>query len=125
MPKITTYTKLWLNPSKNKETMKTFHFVSCRGIRMTIMTLYFRIRDHAINFFLNLTRFLPIVYSYQVSTLSELNKKKIFGKLASLIMFSAKHSPLIGCRGNNKWPISKFSIFKDDLYNCLKSRKVW
>ena len=42
--------------------MKTSHIVSCRNIKMTIMTSYFRIRDDAIKFYLNFKRFLPIVY---------------------------------------------------------------
>ena len=33
--------KFKLNLSKNKETMKTFHFFSCRDIKMTILTSYF------------------------------------------------------------------------------------
>ena len=32
--------------------MKTFHFLSCRDIKMTIMTSYFRIRDDVIILFL-------------------------------------------------------------------------
>ena len=35
-------------------------------------------------------------------------------------MFLAKHSPLIGYHGNNKWPIPKFLTLKDDLYDCIK-----
>ena len=44
-------------------------------------------------FFSNFTRFLPIVYSYQVSALSDFNQKK-FGEFASLIIFLAKPSPI-------------------------------
>ena len=40
-------------------------------------------------------------------------------------MFLAKHSsPLIGYHGNNKLPILKLFISKDNLYNGLKSHKV-
>ena len=70
------YTEFHLNPSKNKETMKTFHFLSCRHIKVTIMTSYFRIKDDVIKICLNFTRFLPIVYSYQVPASSDLNQKK-------------------------------------------------
>ena len=45
---------------------------------MTIMTSYFRIRDDVVKYFLNFTRFLPIVYSYQVSASSGLNQKKFW-----------------------------------------------
>ena len=51
-----------LNPSKDKETVKTVHFLSCDDIKMKIMTSYFRIRDKVIKISLNFTRFLPIVY---------------------------------------------------------------
>ena len=55
--------------------MKTFHFFSCRD--MTIMTSNVQIRDDAINFFfLNFTRFLHIVYSYQVPASTDFNQKK-------------------------------------------------
>ena len=40
-----------VNPSKNKETMKTFHCFSFRNIKMTIMTSYYLIRNDVINFF--------------------------------------------------------------------------
>ena len=50
-PKITLYTKCELNSSKSKETMKTFYFLSCRDIKMTIMTSYFWIRDDVIKIF--------------------------------------------------------------------------
>ena len=40
--------------------MKTFHFFSCRDIKMTIMTSYFRISDEAINFFLISQAFYPL-----------------------------------------------------------------
>ena len=74
--------------------------------------------------FLNFTRFLPIVYSYQVSASSDLNQKK-FGKYVSLLMFLTKHSP-INLLPWQQWTIyPKLSILKDDLYNCLKSHKVW
>ena len=53
-PKITPCDKFQLNPSKNKETMKTFYFFSCYDIKMTIMTSCFRFRDDAIKFFLRL-----------------------------------------------------------------------
>ena len=43
--------KFYLNPCKSKETMKTFHFFSCRNIKITIMTLYFQIRDDFVEFF--------------------------------------------------------------------------
>ena len=39
------------NPSKNKETMTTFYFLSCRNIKMTIMMSYFGIRDDVIKIF--------------------------------------------------------------------------
>ena len=61
---------------KNKETIRTFHFPSCHDIKMMIITSYVRIRDDIINFF-NFTRYLPIVYSYQILASSDLNQKKI------------------------------------------------
>ena len=73
--------------------MKTFHFLSCHDIKMTIMTSYFRINDDVIKFIFNFTRFLPIIYSYQVSASSDLNQKQ-FEKFTFLIMFLAKHSPI-------------------------------
>ena len=39
-------------------------------------------------------------------------------------MFLVKHSPLIGYHGNNELSTRKLLIFKDDLYNDLRSRKV-
>ena len=59
---------------------------------MTIMTEYFRIGDDIFKIFVNLTRLLPILYSYHVSASSDLNQKKLFEKFAFLIMFLAKHS---------------------------------
>ena len=90
---------------------------------MAIMTSYFRIRDDVIKIFINFTRFWPIVYSYQVSPSSDLNQKKntcFFDHV-----FSQAIPPLIGYQGNNKWPIPKFLMVKDDQNNCLKSQKVW
>ena len=72
--------------------MEAFHFLSCHKIKMTIMTEYFRIRDDVITIFFNFTRLLPILYSYHVSALSDLNQKKSFEKFAFLIMFLDKHS---------------------------------
>ena len=58
-PKITLHAKLKLNPSKNKQTMTTFHFLCCRDIKMTIMTSYVGTRDDVINFFLISQDFYP------------------------------------------------------------------
>ena len=87
--------------------MKTFHFFSCCEIKITIMTSYFRIRDEVIKIFLNFTRFLPIVCSYQVSESSDLNQKKFWKIFLFDHVFSQALSLLIGYHGNNEWPIPK------------------
>ena len=65
--------------------MKTFHFLSCPNIKMTIMTLYFRIRDNVINFFkfhkISTHCILPPSFS-----MIWLESEKIFEKFAFLIM---------------------------------------
>ena len=104
--------------------MKTSHFLSCRNIKMTIMTSYFRIRDEVIKIFLNFTRFLPITYSYQASASSDLNQKKFWKICLFYHAFSQALPPLIGYHGNNEWLILKLLIVKDDLYIGLKSHKV-
>ena len=74
---------------RNNEDFPLFSFCN---IKMTIMTSYFRIRDDANEIFKNFTRFLPIVYSYQVSESPDFNQKKKLRKFGSLIIFLAKHS---------------------------------
>ena len=73
--------------------MMTFHFLSCRDIKMTIMTSYFGITDDIIKIFLILQYFYPlhIPTKFQHHLTSS---EKIFEKFASLIMFLAKHSPI-------------------------------
>ena len=84
------------------------------------MTSYFWIRDDVINV-LNFTRFLPIVYSYQVSASSDLNQKKNLKNLPLWSCFKPSTPPLIGYHSNNEGPILKCLILKDDLYNCLEN----
>ena len=93
--------------------MKTFRFLSsCRDIKMTIMTSYFRIRDDVIKVFkfhkISTHRiFLP---SFSIIWLES---EKKFENLA----LCQALPPLIGYHGNNL-------LLKYDLYNCLKSHKV-
>ena len=112
------------NLSKNKETKKTFHFFTCHDIKMMIMTSYIRIRDGIINF-LKFTRFLSIIYSYQVSAWSDLHQKKN-GKICLFDhVFSQALPSLIGYHGNSEWPSFYFLLLKDYPYNFHKSHKVW
>ena len=81
---------MW-NASKNKETMTTFHFLSCRDIKITIMTSYFGIRDKGIFFFISQDFYplrIPTKFQHH---LTRFRKKKL--KNLPLIMFLAKHSP--------------------------------
>ena len=103
--------------------MKTFHSLSCCDIKMRIMTSTFEL-EMTSSSFLNFTRFLPIVYSYQVSAWSELNQKKMWKICLFNHVFSQALLPLNGYHGNNEWPILKIFISKDDLCNGLKSHKV-
>ena len=75
--------------------------------------------------FFNFTRYLHIVYSYQILASSDLNQKKILRNLSLWSCFQPSTPPLAGCDGNNEWAVLKFLISKDDLYNCLQIHKVW
>ena len=72
--------------------MKTFHFLSFRDIKMTIMTSFFRIRDDVIKFLKISQDFYPSYIPTKFSIIW-LDSEKNFEKFASLIMFSVKHSP--------------------------------
>ena len=69
------------------------HCFSCRYIKMTIMTSYFRIGDDTIKILIPqdfYPSYIPTKFQHHL----DLNQKKIIKKVSSLIMFLAEHSPI-------------------------------
>ena len=81
--------------------METFHFLSCRNIKMTIMTSYIWIRDDVINFLKISQEFYPLC----IPTKFQHDVTWIRKKFRKICLFdhvcSQALPPLIGYHGNN------------------------